>query len=144
MSSERQGSGWHVMARQLYRYVLVGALTNLAGYLFYLLLTYCGLSPKLTITLIYTSAALVGFFANRRFTFQHDGRLLSSGFRYIIAQISGYLLNLLILVLLVDRFGVAHQIAQGVAIVVVATFLFVLSRYFVFTRGAPKAEKAEV
>lgn len=123
---------------QLLSYALIGVLTNLLGYSIYILLTYFWGAPKLTMTALYSVGALIGFFANRRFTFRHDGRIRVAGLRYLFAQLLGYLLNLALLVLFVDCLGFAHQIVQAVAIVVVAIFLFVLSRFFVF---APQPAK---
>ena len=40
---------------QLTRYALVGIVSNLAGYLVYLLVTYLGVTPKITMTLLYAS-----------------------------------------------------------------------------------------
>ena len=101
-------------------------------------LTYLWSSPKLTMTVLYSAGALIGFFANRRFTFCHDGRIGVAGMRYMFAQLLGYLLNLSLLVLFVDRLGFAHQLVQAVAIVVVAIFLFVLLRFFVFAPQLPE------
>ncbi len=117
---------------QFFRYALIGLLTNLLGYALYLLLTYFGSAPKLTMTALYSVGALIGFFVNRRFTFRHDGHIGVAGIRYLMAQLLGYLLNLTLLVLFVDWLDFAHQTVQAVAIVIVAVFLFVLSRFFVF------------
>lgn len=118
--------------RQIFSYLLIGALTNLAGYGLYILLTYFGNTPKLTMTVLYSAGAIIGFFANRRFTFGHNGHIGSAGVRYLLVQLLGYLLNFLLLLLFVDWLGFAHQIVQAIAIVVVAIFLFILSRTFVF------------
>ncbi|UCP09447.1 GtrA family protein [Pseudomonas sp. MM213] len=118
--------------RQVFSYVLIGLLINLTGYTLYLLLTYFGNTPKSTMTALYFIGALIGFFANRSFTFRHDGHVGKAGVRYLLAQLLGYLLNLLLLSLFVDWLDFPHQIVQAIAIVVVAIFLFVLSRFFVF------------
>jgi len=83
-------------------------------------------------TTLYLLAALIGFFANRRFTFFHDGHIGVIGIRYLLAQFVGYLLNFVILLLFVDWLDFPHQIVQAIAIVVVAIFLFVVLRVFVF------------
>lgn len=124
--------------RQLFSYAVIGLLTNFLGFTLYLLLTYFWSLPKLTMTVLYSVGALIGFFANRRFTFCHDGSIGMTGLRYMFAQLLGYLLNLSLLVLFVDWLGFAHQLVQAVAIIVVAIFLFVLSRFFVF---APQLSK---
>ena len=118
--------------RQLFRYAVIGLLTNFLGYALYLLLTYLWNFPKGTMTVLYSAGALIGFFANRRFTFCHDGSIGMAGLRYLFSQLLGYLLNLSLLVLFVDWLGFAHQLVQAIAIIVVAIFLFVLSRFFVF------------
>jgi len=119
--------------RQLLSYALIGVLTNLLGYTTYLFLTYFWGTPKLTMSALYSAGALIGFFANRRFTFRHDGSIGVAGLRYLFAQMLGYLLNLALMLLFVDWLGFMHQIVQAVAIFVVAIFLFVLSRFFIFS-----------
>lgn len=119
--------------QQLFSYALIGALTNVLGYALYLLLTYLWGAPKLTMTLLYFTGASISFFSNRRFTFRHDGHIGVTGARYLLVQFAGYLLNLVLLLLFVDWLGLSHQIVQATAIVVVAIFLFVLLRFFVFT-----------
>ena len=127
-------------AGQLVRYALVGLASNLSGYLVYLLITYYGVEPKAAMTLVYVVGATTGFFGNRLWTFAHKGAALKSGIRYGMAHLLGYALNFLILSILVDRLGYAHQWVQAAAIGVVAGFLFILFRGYVFaaTDGAPE------
>ena len=121
-----------IRSPQFFKYAAIGFTINGIGYCVYLALTHLGTTPKLTMTVLYSSAVLIGFLANRRYTFQHSGHLGSAAFRYLLAYFAGYLLNLSLLLLFVDLLGFAHQIVQAVAIFVVAIFLFVLSRVFVF------------
>ena len=123
---------------QLIRYGLVGVVTNLALYCFYLLITYLGIEPKKAMTLSYLTGAFIGFIGHRQWTFSHNGGLLGSGARYVIAHLFGYLINFLILLTFVDKLDYSHQWVQAAAIIVVAGFLFVAFRYFVF----PKAESS--
>ncbi|MGE7368949.1 GtrA family protein [Neorhizobium sp. NPDC001467] len=127
--------------RQFATYVLVGLATNVFGYVLYLLLTGCGVDPKTTITVLYLTAAVIGFFANRRFTFDYRGRVLGAGARYGVAQLLGYLINLLSLVLFVDVLGVRHEIVQIGAIAGVAVFLFLVSKLYVFPAERMKAKE---
>jgi putative flippase GtrA len=145
MGMEKQGLVWRCLMtdepntlsskktlRQLFTYALIGVLTNVLGYAIYLILTYLWGAPKLTMTALYFVGASIGFLANRRFTFRHDGGIGITGVRYLLTQVAGYLLNLVLLLLFVDWFNFPHQIVQAIAIVVVATFLFVVLRVFVF------------
>ena len=119
---------------QLLRYGLVGAMSNLALYVLYLTMTYLGTGPKTAMTIAYIVGVFLGFIGHRTWTFMHKGALLASGARYIIAHISGYLINLFILLTFVDRLGYPHQWVQAAAIFVVAGFLFLAFRYFVFPK----------
>jgi putative flippase GtrA len=145
MGMEKQGLVWRCLMidepnnfsskktlRQFFSYALIGVLTNVLGYATYLTLTYLWDAPKLTMTALYLVGASIGFLANRRFTFRHDGGIGVSGVRYLLAQVAGYLLNLVLLLLFVDWFDFPHQIVQAIAIVVVAIFLFFVLRIFVF------------
>ena len=118
--------------QQILRYGLVGILINALGYFVYLIITYNGADPKCTMTALYSFGVIISFFANRRFTFQHNGHMGASGVGYLLVQVLGYLLNLCLLLLFVDWLGFSHQIVQAIAIVIVAVFLFVMLRVFVF------------
>lgn len=118
---------------KLFNYALVGIAINFSGYMFYLLFTYFGATPKITMTLLYGVGVAVGFWGNRKLTFAHKGSLLGSGVRYLIAHCFGYFINLALLIIFVDHFMYAHQWVQALAIFVVAGFLFLVFKYFVFT-----------
>ena len=123
--------------QQLLRYAVVGIANNSGGYLVYLMLTYFGSSPKLTMTLLYVTGAAIGYAGNRKFTFAHQGSALSSSMRYVIAHFCGYLVNLLILIVFADYLGYAHYWVQSAAIFFVAGFLFVIFKFFVFRGTDP-------
>lgn len=126
------GNKFRDFLSQLFSYALVGILSNIAVYSVYLVFTYLGASPKITMTLLYSVGAAVGFVGNRSITFKDQGCLLGTGLRYIIAHSCGYLINLGILIMMVDKFGYAHQWVQAFAILVVAVFLFLVFKFFVF------------
>ena len=117
---------------QLLRYGLVGLATNFVGYCVYLLITHLGATPKITMSVLYGVGVSISFFGNRSLTFADSGNLLTSGTRFIIAHSCGYLINLAMLIVLVDKLGYPHQWVQVIAIFVVAAFLFIVIRVFVF------------
>lgn len=129
---------------QLLRYGVVGAASNLAGYLVYLAVTYMGVEPKTAMTFLYAAGATFGFFGNRQWAFSHTGSFWRAAGRYALAHCCGYLLNFSLLYVFVDRLGYPHQAVQAVAIFVVAGFLFVAFRYFVFRASTEKQENIRV
>ena len=120
---------------QLIRYGLLGGATNLAVYFVYLLITHLGVEPKTAMTLIYGIGAVIGFIGNRKWTFVHSGNSSRAALRYVLAHLMGYFLNFLILFTFVDRLGYSHQWVQAAAIIIVAGFLFLLLKYFVFPQN---------
>lgn len=124
--------------RTFSRYAVVGVLSNLTAYGAYLLLTYSGIEPKITMSLLYIVGASIGFIGNRQWAFEHAGSLLGAGRRYLFAHLGGYTLNFSILLIFVDVFGFPHQLVQAAAIGVVAGFLYLLFKHYVF----PKTEMA--
>jgi putative flippase GtrA len=130
-------------AKQFFRYGLVGIASNLSGYLLFLLITYWGVEPKMAMTLLYVVGATIGFIGNRQWAFAHSGTVLGAGARYVVAHMLGYLINFLLLFIFVDRLRYSHQWVQAVAIFVVAGFLFVVFKYFVFPKTASSIRGGE-
>lgn len=122
-----------VTLRQFARYASVGVASNLTLYLAYLGVTALGMGHKLAMTLLYVTGVVVTFVANRNWSFDHDGLAHKAFARYVIAYVLGYLLNLGLLWLGVDRLNLPHQDVQAVAVIVVAISLFLMHKYWVFT-----------
>ena len=117
---------------QLIRYGIVGVLSNAVGYLFYLAITAAGMEHKLAMTILFAVGVAQTFIFNKRWTFRHDGLHSTVFVRYWISYALGYIVNLLVLYVLVNCLGYAHQIVQGTMIFVLAVMLFMLQKFWVF------------
>lgn len=117
---------------QVLRFAAVGVTTNAVGYLLYLVITALGGTPKATMSVLYVIGTAAGFWANRTVTFAHSGSLSTAGLRYAVAYAAGYLINFALLAVIVDTLGYPHQVAQAIATVLVAAFLFVTLKLYVF------------
>jgi putative flippase GtrA len=126
--------------KHLARYGIVGVASNLVGYVVYLLVTWLGVEPKIAMSFLYLLGAIASFFGNRQWTFAHTGHVSVAAVRFAIAHAGGYLLNLTVLIIFVDRLHLPHQAVQALAIFVVAGYLFIVFRFFVFPRAS--TEKA--
>jgi putative flippase GtrA len=118
---------------QLFRYAAVGIVSNVIGYLIYLLITKLGMPPKLAMTVLYGVGVVIGFWGNSKFTFKYRGAQMATGWYYLVAHCIGYLINLAIQIILVDIHGYPHQLAQAIGVCLVAAFLFLAFKYFVFS-----------
>ena len=118
---------------QLISYAIIGVVSNISGYLIYLLLTFFFVGPKMAMTAVYLTSAIIGFLGNQRWTFSHNGRVLPTIVKYVLAQSLGYSINFVILFIFVDRMSYPHQLVQAIAIGVVAIFLFLFLKKIVFS-----------
>ena len=121
--------------RQVIRYGVVGVLNNFLGYLIYILITWAWLDPKLAVTLMYPIGALTAYFGHEKYSFAYNGSKSQGVFRYTVAHLIGYCVNVAMLFVFYEWLGYPHQIVQGIAIVVVAGVLFLLFRYYVFRQS---------
>ena len=117
---------------QFLRYATVGLFSNGALYVFYVALTAMGLDPKLAMTTLYALGVAQTFIFNKRWSFRHAGIHRRTFIRYVVTYGIGYLLNLLALFVLVDRFGYPHQIVQAALLVTIAMVIFALQKFWVF------------
>jgi hypothetical protein len=117
---------------QLFRYALVGMALSILGYALYLFLTSIGFTPKFSMTVLCGVGVIIGFLGNKKFTFSYKGSFMGAGLRYGITHLFGYLLNLLLMVIFVDIYKYSHAIVQGIAIFIVAGFLFLCFKFIVF------------
>jgi putative flippase GtrA len=118
---------------QFCRYVVVGLGSNAILYLAYLGLTYAGLGPKTSMTLLYVLGTVQSFMFNKHWSFESARSHGPEFVRYVLAYGFGYLLNLVALYALVDRAGYPHQAVQAVMICVLAALLFTLQKFWVFS-----------
>ena len=119
---------------QLFRYALVGLSINAMMYFVYLILTEFYFSPFSSVLLLYPLGVLVGFFTHRRFTFKLSSQKWSffDLSKYVFLYVIGFFLNLLLLYVFFKRLGYPHQLVQLASIFIIAVFLFISIKLFVF------------
>lgn len=120
--------------KEFLRYVLVGFGLNSLGFLIYLALTNAGMHPLVVVSIFYPMSVLLGFLSHRKLTFQRQERQLQGWvfFRYILVYVVGYLMNLLMLKVLYEKYGFLHEYVQLLSIFTIAFFLYFSMKKFVF------------
>jgi putative flippase GtrA len=118
--------------QEIIRFGVIGVVSNLVLYLVYLELTGFGVGHKSSMTILYVVGALQTFAFNKKWTFSHLGHLSETFRRYVGLYVVGYLINLAVLITAVDWFGFHHQWVQGAVILVLAVFLFLGQKLWVF------------
>lgn len=120
---------------QMFRYGIVGTVVNMLGYGVYLLITFLGVPPKITMSIIYPIGVCIGYLGHGKWTFGVEQATFRSFSRFILAHLFGYFTNLLLLFYFVDVIGYPHQWVQLVAVFVVALQLFITFKIFVFSNN---------
>ncbi len=118
---------------QFFRYALVGVSQNAVGYLLYLLITWFGVDPKLTITILYPVGFFLSYLGNKKWTFTHAGNHGSAIFKFTLVHVIGYSINILMLYVFVDIYGFKHQYVQIAAIFILVFYFFVALKLYVFS-----------
>lgn len=119
--------------RQLMRYGLVGIGINATLYACYLLLVFLGVEPKISMSIVYVIGLGIGFYGHRKLTFFHTENFKHAIARYLIAHVGGYAINFFLLLAFVDYMSLSHALVQGISIFIVAAYLFVVFKYWVFS-----------
>jgi putative flippase GtrA len=118
--------------RQFIQYCIVGVASNAVAYGVFLLLVWQGVEAKISMSIVYAFGAAFSFWMNRTWTFAFTGNWIGSTARFLGAHLSGYLLNLIILMIFRDRFHFPAAIVQAAAIGLVAIYMFLASKLYVF------------
>ncbi len=122
--------------KQVSLYGVVGVANNLLGYLLYIALTHLGMEYKTAMSLLYIVGVAISFSANRKIVFKHTGNIHKAVLKFCLAHILGYTLNFCLLSFFANKMGYPHELVQAAAIFIVAGFLFIFMRFFVFRENA--------
>ena len=123
---------------QFIRFGTVGLITNMIGYSIFLGLTWTGINPKIVITILFFFNHTFSFFSNKRWVFankQNQQLNRMTIVRFIATYITGYLINLALLIEGVDHLGYSPQIVQLIAIVLIAIYFFFALKLLVFRQN---------
>jgi putative flippase GtrA len=118
--------------QKITRFIMVGLFSNGIGYGVYLLITWLGVPYKIAMTLLYCVGVTMSYIGNRQFTFANTQQVRMTLVKFIAAYVVGYALQYAILYVLVDLFSIFHAYAQLCGAGVVAVYLFIALRLFVF------------
>ena len=106
-------------SKEFIRYAIVGGTMNIFGFLLYVLFTTLGVSPVLTISILYPIYIGLAFYLNKKWSFNHKGRISTSAIRYLITYLGCYFLNVAVLKFFSGYFGYSHLVVQAIAVVII-------------------------
>lgn len=128
------------------RYLVVGVTTNLLDivlFSFLLRILHVGglkvggfeLFPYQVVQSIsYTTSVILNYSLNRKWSFQSKGAKRWQIIRYILMLIINYLVSILIITFLVEKFGFWEELAKFISIGAIISWNFFALKYFVYQK----------
>lgn len=125
---------WKQEILLLMRYAGSGAVNTVVGFICIFSAMALGFSPISSNVIGYGVGFLLGFVFSKQFVFRSNGDFVAEGVRYLVAFVTCFLCNLLMLQLAL-YFGVNAVVSQFVAAVTYTALMYLLSRLFIFDKG---------
>ena len=124
----------HFVSKQFLKYIIIGLLGTGLDFLFlYCLVEYLRLYYVLAAFISVAIVIWISFTFNKYWTFaNHEKKYLSQFSKYILSHAFAYGLNLIILIILVEIFGLWYILAKVFATAVSAICNFLLTKKWVF------------
>jgi putative flippase GtrA len=123
----------YILVNQVLRFGLIGVTTNIVGYSLFVLCTlYLKFSPYLVISFLYPLAITATYILNKDHTFKQEKTLKKQKIIFITLYLSAYLLNILIFYIATSILLVPPYLAQGIAIIVLGIYLFLMQKKYVY------------
>jgi len=123
--------------RQFIYFCIIGGINTALDFGVYILLTRSSSFFKeyffIANIISFSIAVTNSYILNRRYTFKsNNGNIRSEYTKFIIVNIFGVIFNTLILVFMVDTFGIHDLIAKAIAVGVVLFWNFYMNRRWTF------------
>ncbi|MFG0631966.1 GtrA family protein [Pseudomonas sp. xss_2] len=129
---------------QVVRYAIAGVVNTGLGYgVFWLLLKLVGVNAEIANAVGYCVGLISAFVLNRVFVFGVSSATLTMVFRFFVAFMIAYIINLLVLVGLYRFLGVSAEIAQIFAMAIYTLSFYILNKTYVFNQLHNVSAKSE-
>lgn len=120
----------------LSKFLTVGALNTLVGLLvIYAAKFFAGMEDISANLVGYGVGFLLPYALNSRWTFRYSGDDLPAALRFLLGVSTGYCVNLLAVLVLIQLFGVNSYVAQAMGIPPYTLTVYLLSKHFVFRQS---------
>jgi putative flippase GtrA len=122
------------ISKELIRFAVVGAVSNLSLYCLYLVLTGLDVGHKLSMSLLYMIGVIQTYGFNKQWTFNDQRSSKKIFLIYLLVNFGLYLINLISMMFLVDFLHYPHQLVQAGMIVLIAGIFFLIQKTILFKK----------
>ena len=126
-------------------YIFFGILTTVVNFISYLLFTtLMGFDYRIGASLAWILSVVFAYFTNKFFVFEAEGtkgiRLIKEFLSFLFYRTLSYFIDLLSIIILVERLNVLDTLSKIIASAIVAIFNYFASKYLIF-RLKPKTDE---
>lgn len=114
----------------------VGILSNVSMFFLYVTLVGSLMDSKAAVTVTYILNLLISFYLNKRITFSSDGDGWKKLKRFFLLYLYMYIFNIVVLFITVDKLFMPPDLVQGSVFLAYIPIVFLLQRYWVFSKTA--------
>lgn len=115
------------------RFLLAGIVNTLGSLAIIYLAKVVGISDMAANAMGYGVGIILSFVLNKKWTFQHEGPVLSTFVRFIIVIGLAYLANLAVVLGTIYIFNINSYIAQALGIPLYTAVAYIGSRWYVYS-----------
>lgn len=117
---------------EIFRFSLVGIISNLISYVFFIFCVYIlDINYVFTLTILFLLFFLINFFINRTWTFKSISNIKESAIKFIFTYIIGYLLNVSLLIYFVEYLFLPVGYVQICLIIFLAIYYYLMNKFFI-------------
>jgi putative flippase GtrA len=132
----------HGLIAVLFRYAAVGGISAAVEWLlFQVLYGYFHLPTLLAYIIGFTCVTVVGFIAQKKFTFRNEGRWIAQGRLYVVGVASNLLLGSALVYTFIDILHMGPGLSKALQLALCFAYNFSFARFIVFR---PRSQEARV
>ena len=117
---------------EIFKYTIVGILATFINIGLYSYLVAMGMDYRLSTTIAIATSVAFAFPANKKYVFMSNGDFKRELIGFIIARLSTYLMDLVLIMLLVSVIGVDKYLSKVVVTIMVIITNYLLSKKVIF------------
>ena len=127
-----------LLGREVFMYLLFGGLTTLINIIVYYLCTLISISTGISTTIAFIVSVIFAYVTNRKWVFESKAttkkEILNEIWKFLSVRIGTYFMDLILMILLVDKLGWNGLICKILVNILVIILNYIASKLIIFKK----------
>ena len=127
-----------LLGREVFMYLLFGGLTTLINIIVYYLCTLVKMSTGISTTIAFIVSVIFAYITNRKWVFESKAttkkKILNEIWKFLSVRIGTYFMDLLLMILLVDKLSWNGLICKIIVNILVIVLNYIASKLIIFKK----------